>query len=118
MPDTALKLIQPEAEPTDVLAFERRIAKRRVTSGRVTAVQTTGLDTQANRICSLQLINMSDSGLGTMTQESIEIGTAITVFFPPHGPERGFDLTGEVVRCTQKDYGHEIGICFDARQAA
>ncbi len=116
----ALKLVDPEAEAREqgVLSFERRVGSRHVIAGRVTAIQVSTDDDHPSRICSLQLLNISDNGVGTMSQEPIAPGQVVTMFFPPHGPERGFDLTGRVIRCTRRGYGHEIGITFAARQAA
>ena len=53
-----------------------------------------------------------------MVTESIPLNTPIAIFFPPHGAERGFDRYGHVVRCIAKDWGHEVGIRFDALAAA
>lgn len=106
------------AEPTvqDVLPFERRAEHRRPASGRVTAV-TRG-EGVANRICSLELVDMSDGGLGATCPDPIEIGSPIAVYFAPHGPERGMDLFGKVVRCHRRADGHAVGIRFAARAAA
>jgi len=44
--------------------------------------------------------------------QPIAVGSRITVFFPPHGPEPGFDLIGEVVRCVSVDNHHTIGVAL------
>ncbi|MBI1336656.1 MAG: hypothetical protein GC164_06810 [Phycisphaera sp.] len=117
MPETNLRLVKEE--PTDAIPLERRIDYRHTISGRVTALQTTaGSEEHHNRICSLQLLNISDSGLGAVTQEPVELNTRIVVFFPPHGPERGFDKYGQVVRCVHRDGGHELGIRFESQLQA
>jgi hypothetical protein len=115
---TALKLVEDVAPDTP--AFERRIKDRRDVHGHVTAViRHQGPDGETrNRICSLQLQNMSDAGLGAFVTESIAPDTQMAIFFPPHGPERGIDLYGRVVRCASRSFGHEIGIAFDIRPAA
>ncbi|NJO85244.1 MAG: PilZ domain-containing protein [Blastochloris sp.] len=117
MSDTQLKLTDSPAS-VDVLPFERRREPRRRAAGQVTALRTASTRGQNNRICSLRLTDMSDSGLGAVVAEPVEIGSTIAVFFPPHGPERGFDLYGQVVRCQNTAEGHELGIRFDARAAA
>jgi hypothetical protein len=61
---------------------------------------------------------MSGCGLGAETAVPIEIDSAITVYLPAHGPERGANLCGQVVRCTQRGSTHEIGIRLDAQTAA
>ena len=117
MSQATLKLVEPA--DTDALTFERRGSSRYVIAGRFTAVR--GSDTEghgAKRICSLELMNISDGGLGAVSKDPIDIDARITVFFPPHGPERGFDMCGRVVRCSQLDRGHEVGIRFDERHAA
>ncbi len=118
MSDANLKLVDPTREPADVLPFERRRENRRALGGQVTALRTATTRGDNNRICSLKMLNMSDSGLGAIVSEPIEIGSSIAVFFPPHGPERGFDLFGHVVRCQHAAEGCEIGIRFDVRAAA
>lgn len=118
MSNATLKLTDRNAEPSDVLPFERRRERRRTTRGQVTALRTATTRGDTNRICSLRLVDMSDSGLGAVVSEPLDIGSTIAVFFPPHGPERGFDLYGQVVRCQPCSEGHELGIRFDARAAA
>jgi hypothetical protein len=114
----ALRLQRPEPD-SDAYRLERRTTFRHSIAGRVTAVQShEQSDGQLSRICSLQLLNISDSGLGALSEESIEPGSCLAVFFPPHGPERGIDLVGQVVRCVARENGHEIGIRLEARAAA
>ena len=119
MPSPApLRLRRPDQD-TDAYRLERRMTLRHSLAGRVTAVQTHDqTDGQLSRICSLQLLNISDSGLGALSEEPVEPGSSVAVFFPPHGPERGFDLVGQVVRCVARENGHEIGIRLETRAAA
>ena len=106
-----LRLVDPDAEPRDSYPFERRMATRHRATGRVTAIQTEGeKDQKHNKICSLQLVDISATGVCSLCQEPIEQGANITVFFPPHGPDHGYDAQGVVVRCRQADIGHDIGI--------
>jgi hypothetical protein len=37
-------------------------------------------------------------------------GAKLMLLFPPHGAERGFDVTGQVVRCERAEDGYEVGI--------
>ena len=117
-----LKLVDPDGEEfSDVLPMERRTDSRFVISGRVTAVRASRPQGERlNKICSLQLLNMSDTGVGAISQEPIEPGSSISIFFPPHGPEQGFDTCGEVVRCTARpgEQGYDIGVRMYARAAA
>ncbi len=115
---TVLKLVHP-LEDSDVIQLERRNVPRHTLNGRVTALQTRERDQESrNRICSMQLLNISETGMGALVQEAVDTQTRVVVFFPPHGPERGFDLHGRVVRCTAREHGHEVGIQFDVRRAA
>lgn len=99
--------------------LERRDNGRHTISGRATALVSSGDPLDAHkRITSLQLLNMSDGGLGALAQEPIEPGSRITIFFPPHGPEKGMDLFGCIVRQSPRDHGYEIGIRFQQRLAA
>lgn len=107
-----------EEDGVDTLPFERRTSQRNTVSGRVTAVESCAPQDGPSRICSLQLQNISDFGLGALVQEPIEPGTAITVLFPPHGAERGFDLYGNVVRCERRGDLFELGISLRTRAAA
>lgn len=110
---TTLKLVKPDPRESDSIAFDRRSSVRRVISGRVTAWQASSQrQPHDNKICSLQLVNISDTGLGAITQEPVDPTTSITVFFPPHGPEHGLDKYGRVVRCEERDGRHDIGIQF------
>lgn len=119
MSHAALKLVALDSVNQDSLKFERRQTHRRVISGKVTSLQQSAdPDLQCNRICSLQLLDISDAGLGAIVEEPIEPGSPISIFFPPHGPEQGFDRYGQVVRCVKRDQGHQIGIRFTTKSAA
>lgn len=111
--------LTPPAEPADTYFLERRTSDRHVIAGRVTAVRSEpGPDGHRNKISSLVLLNMSDGGVGALSQDHIAPDSRIAIFFPPHGADRGFDLFGKVVRCTPRETGHEIGICLEQRAAA
>ena len=118
MSQAALRLVSNESANGDALPFERRQTRRHVMSGRVTSLQKTGTSSYNNRIGSLQLLDISEAGLGAIVPEPIEPGSSIVIFFPPHGPEGGFDRSGLVVRCKQTPHGHEIGIRFVSKSAA
>jgi len=109
-----------ESAEREGLAFDRRDRDRSSLDSQVTAVQhsRSAARCQCNRICSLRVLNISDSGLGAVAQEPIEVNTSIAIFFPPHGPERGIDLYGRVVRCIRRDDVHEVGVQFDDKSAA
>lgn len=111
----ALRISELSANVPDSLYFERRRHPRRRTRGQVSAVvREPGADRDdPAKMITLDLIDLSDSGIGANAQEPIAVGSRITVFFPPHGPESGFDLTGQVVRCRSFDNRHNIGVALD-----
>lgn len=116
MSGPSLKLT-PDDQPRDTYFLERRRSPRRTVAGRVTSVAA-GPDV-ARRIGSLQLLNISDCGIGAISQEPVDIGSTIAVFFPPHGAELGFDLYGTVVRCHEgEDGSYRIGILLRQAMAA
>jgi len=110
----ALRINQTSTIIADTLYFERRRHPRRRARGTVTAVirQPGAQKDEPSKMISLELIDISDSGIGASSPNPVAIGSRITVFFPPHGPESGFDLVGEVVRCVSNDDRHTIGIAL------
>ncbi len=117
-----LKLVKIERHELDPLPLERRIAHRKPTNGRVTALLTIKTDDETrNRICSLELRDMSDTGVGAVTSEPLPREGNITIFLPPHGPERGFDLYGQIMWCRPNREGgddFEIGVRLNQQAAA
>ena len=106
-----LRLIEEE-ENGDSIPFDRRWSERRSLRGQATAILSGGpVEEQRNCIMSVELRDMSDIGLGITTTDPIELGSRITVFFPPHGIDGGFDKFGHVVRCDENDQGkYTVGI--------
>ena len=110
-----LRLIDNSNVEPDSYLFERRHAMRRRASGSVTAVSSPNDEAGApKRIRTLQLIDSSDTGVGAIMNEPIDLGSRIVMFFPPHGNEKGFDLVGHVVRCNANDKGYRVGVKLKA----
>ena len=111
----ALRLTDSETKISDTLYFERRRDPRRRARGQVTAVirQPDAEQDAPAKMLTFELIDISDSGIGLASQEPVDVGSRITVFFPPHGAEPGFDLTGEIVRCNSKDNQHTLGVALE-----
>lgn len=116
MTDSALKLTQVEAVPTDILPFERRRAPRRPVSGQVTTLRLD--EGSLRKIASFDLLDISETGLCAVSDEALPVNTSITVYFQPHGPEGGHDACCRVVRCLALGKGYEIGIRFDQQAIA
>lgn len=114
-----LKLTKPQDQDSDVLFMERRRASRRPLSGQVTAVTVADAGPGSLRkINTFQLLNISDQGLGVISQTEVQVGHSVSVYFAPHGAETGFDLHGQVVRCRQRHDGYELGIALNQAMAA
>lgn len=113
MPQPQPLRLTPTDPDRDALFFERRRANRRRASGRVTGVVQQPGDTDGpQRLITLLLNDLSDTGVGATAQEPVAVGSRVTLFFPPHGNEPGFDLTGTVVRCQSTDDRHRLGIAL------
>ncbi len=114
-----LKLVKPPSGPSDVLFMERRSCDRAPLIGQATAIIADHTDPRqpTKKICSVQLANISDTGLGVIVSEPVETGKHMhmTVFIQPHGPERGYDLTGTVARCSRHELGYEVGVKTPSR---
>ena len=115
----SLRIDWPPVEAAGNYSVDRRSSVRRKITGRATALVRQANEKDAlGRICSLELRDISDTGLGAVAQTPIEVGSTLTVFIAAHGNEQGFDLVGEVVRCTACDAGHHIGVRLTSRAAA
>ena len=112
-----LRLVDEMTEGLDV--DERRRTMRHPVFGRATSLQSSLTpEGHRKRICSIELLNLSDGGLGAVVEDPIDVDSDISVIFSPHGPESGIHLHGRVVRCSRTERGHEIGVRFDSRPAA
>ena len=116
MTKDTLKLTADEDRISDILPFERRRAPRRAMSGQVTTLRANG--DSVRKFSSLDLQDVSETGLRAMSGESLEVNTSITLLFQPHGPEGGYDATGQVVRCVATGKGYEVGIRFATESVA
>jgi hypothetical protein len=67
---------------------------------------------------SLALRDLSLGGLSAISSTEVERGERVTVFFPPQGPQRGWDAYGRVLRCEQTTLGFRIALEFDPLPAA
>jgi PilZ domain len=111
-----LKLVDHDRPNADTILLERREAPRHRVHGQVTAILHRTSDGGAHhQICSVELRNISDIGVGAFADRPLDLGTDITVVFPSHGPDRGFDLFGHVVRCRPSGEGYELGIELSQR---
>jgi hypothetical protein len=129
----SLKLVKDKPlEEVGPYKFNRRSAPRWTCSGRVTAVlygaehgrnaeETSDLlpTGGVGRITSLQLLDQSARGAGCWSHDPMPIGSKVVMFFPPHGPEKGFDMTGRVMRCDgSAPEGFHVGIALEVSATA
>lgn len=114
----ALKLSESSTIISDTLYFERRRHPRHRAAGQVSAViREPGNEDGPAKMLTLDLVDQSAGGLGATTTEPVMVGSKITVFFPPHGAEPGFDLIGQVVRCRSNANRHTLGILLSEPNA-
>ena len=113
---TTLKLVR-EREPGDNYAFERRSAHRKPLRRQVTALSTdTHGGERRNKICWLQVRDISRTGVGAISAEPLVPGAIISIFFPPQQELGGMDLYGRVARCEPTDDGYAIGVKLISQQ--
>ena len=98
---------------------ERRQSPRYELRLSVTAIIHDHNDPEHKRICSLNLLNLSDTGLAVLASEQIALGTEISLFLSPHAAEPAICLHGKIVRHASRRSGqYLLGIQFNQRRAA
>lgn len=118
MSEITLRLVD-DRQDRDTLPFERRTTERHRITGRATAISKDSDASGArNSIRSVQLQDISDGGLGALSQDPMPVNSRIAVFLPPHGPDRGIDIYGVVVRCVPYAHGYLVGVKYESRAAA
>ncbi|MEO1236733.1 MAG: PilZ domain-containing protein [Planctomycetota bacterium] len=122
MTDLHLRLVSETDRTPDSFKFEQRREPRHKLYARVTAVahadEVGSEDGAAGQICAMELVDQSNSGLGAWSVEPVAVGSRVTVFFPAHGNEPGFNQVGRVVRCSPHNGGHSIGLRVESQMAA
>jgi hypothetical protein len=92
---------------------DRRRFRRSVVGMPLQAVRHTTSQNDPRRIVGLRVLNVSRGGVGAISQESIPVSEALTLFFPPLGPGRGRDAPGQVVHCQDCGDHFAVGIAFE-----
>lgn len=126
MPNPDLRLVTETDRVPDSFKFEQRRESRHSLYARVTAVAQPDFTPgeadhsrgEAGQICALELVDQSASGLGAWSVEPVSMGSRVTVFFPAHGSEPGFNAVGRVVRCVKAEGGYRIGLLLQSQMAA
>jgi hypothetical protein len=101
-------------KPSERRAFVRKECHARVEGKRLDHT----LDACKEPHMSLALRDLSVGGLSAITDRPLKRGERVSVFFPPHGPMRGWDAYGRIVRCEPSTMGYRIAVEFDALPAA
>jgi len=119
MNEPTLRLVT-ETHVPDSYKFERRQAPRHSVHTRVTAVAHHGGASAAcsGSIGSLELFDQSATGFGGWSDHAIALGSTVSLYFPAHGAEAGYDAYGTVVRCEKHGDRWSIGISLQVGQAA
>src|SRR5258708_38952654 len=61
---------------------------------------------------SLALRDLSLGGLSAISENKIDAGERIAVYFPPQGSNRGWDAFGRAIRCDPSHFGFRLGGWF------
>ncbi|MBL4702559.1 MAG: PilZ domain-containing protein [Phycisphaeraceae bacterium] len=118
MSQISLKLVNPIVE-IDALLFERRRDARRPMDGRVTVLRRFRKEGEhRSKISAIDLLDISSTGIGALTNEPVEVGSDLTIMFPAHGPDGACDSSCRVVRCLKRENGYEIGARFGVNPSA
>ena len=67
---------------------------------------------------SLSLRDLSLGGLSAISDQPLERGERVAVFFPPEGTRRGWDACGRILRCLPSSFGFQVAVEFDPLPAA
>ncbi|MCC5831020.1 MAG: PilZ domain-containing protein [Phycisphaeraceae bacterium] len=104
----------------DSYPLERRGAHRRRLSGTVTAIVITreGGSTTLGQIAPIQLMDISESGIGGISAGHLPEDAVVRLHFPPMNHEPGFEAIGRIARCRQTANGWSIGVAFIKQSVA
>jgi hypothetical protein len=103
----------PDQFAESSLRFERRTADRWTSQGTATAFHVSG--EHFGELHELRLRDVSNEGLGAISQTVIEPGTIVTLGFSNPGY---LARRGTVVRCLPCGEGYRVAVRFEQRMAA
>jgi hypothetical protein len=100
-------------------AAERRVFPRKEVHARIEGKRLDhSLLAHRQPHVSLALRDLSLGGMSAISQTPMIRGERLSVFFPPQGPQRGWDAYGRVVRCEPSGVGYRVAVEFDPLPAA
>lgn len=66
----------------------------------------------------LEVRDLSLGGISALSQQPIEQGEKVTIFFPSRNAQPAWDAYGRVVRCEASATGYRVAVEFDPLPAA
>ena len=120
MSESILHLVDDTREAGEPFVFDRRRAARRRLTNEVTALLLGGDGSEQDgpRIMPMEALNISDSGVGAVSDFPLPLRAEVRLFFPPHGADPGFELRGWVARCVPSHGRYHIGLTFGRQSAS
>jgi hypothetical protein len=101
------------------LGFERRVFERKEVRMRVEARRHDhSIDARRQPHVSFAMRDLSLGGCSALSDMPLSAGERVSLFFPPTGPNRGWDAYGRVVRCNPSATGYRVAVAFDSLPAA
>ncbi len=109
-----LKMPAPFKDTFKMDPRERRMFVRKETHGRLEGKRMDhSIPARQSPHVSLALRDLSLGGMAAISDQPLNAGERVTVFFPPQGVNRGWDAFGRVIRCDQGHFGYRIALEFD-----
>ena len=109
MPDFMRLVGSEEPQGAERRIFPRKELQTRVQGKRLDHT----IPARREPFLNLSLRDVSMGGLSAISQNSVEAGERVSVFFPPQGIQRGWDAYGRVIRCQPSSFGYQIAVEFD-----
>jgi hypothetical protein len=107
------------ADSITLKGAERRVFPRKEFSAQVEGRRLdNSLPARQQPHLTLALRDLSLGGLSAISPTPLQSGERLTVFFPEHGPMRGWDAYGRVLRCEASGLGYRVAVEFDPLPAA
>jgi c-di-GMP-binding flagellar brake protein YcgR len=112
-----MKLPSPFA--ADQAAIERRVFPRKEVRTRVQGMRLDhSINARQQPHISLTLRDLSLGGCSALSEQPLQNGERVSLFFPAQGIQRGWDAYGRVLRCSPSTFGYRVAVEFDPLPAA
>jgi hypothetical protein len=98
---------------------ERRVFPRKEVQCRVQGKRMDhSVSARREPFLSLSTQDVSLGGVAAFSDRPLDVGERVSLFFPPQGPQRGWDAYGRILRCDASPMGWRVAIEFDPLPAA